>query len=88
MVTGDKRTCRDYVFLSTLKRTKAFVFVLDSLNETSPERKAQCVISHYSEMVALTEAARGPRMWIESKGSIEEFNFRKDYARMRRKMGE
>ena len=47
MVTCDSATMRDLLFLHSLKRSKARVFILDALEGASADGKAKCVIEAY-----------------------------------------
>jgi PIN like domain len=85
MITGDAKVTRAPLFLSTLTRTTARVFILKELNGATPEGKAQCVISHYERIVSICQTHKAPLLWkINKDGSLREIDFRKHLHRMKR----
>src|SRR5580704_13315760 len=53
MVTGDKATMKDLLFLQNLRRSKARVFFLNALNGASAEQKAKIIIDAYVTMLKI-----------------------------------
>ena len=68
MVTGDKATIRDLLFLQKLARHKARVFLLNALNGGSREEKAQCIIDAYDKMVKICSEREAPLFWRFNRG--------------------
>lgn len=88
MITGDINISRTPLFLSTLARSVARVFILNGLNGASPEGKAQCIIASYERIVSICNANAGPLLWkINKDGTHKEIALRKHLERMRRHRG-
>lgn len=85
VITGDVLISRTPLFLQTLARSTARVFILNGLNGASPEGKAECVISSYERIVSICNTHAGPLLWkINKDGTHREITFRKYLERMRR----
>jgi hypothetical protein len=67
MVTGDKQTTRQLLFLKQLSDSNAFVFILYGLNGASPQGKAGCILSAMDKIRRLMETEKPPGIWKIAK---------------------
>jgi PIN like domain len=86
MVTGDKATMRDLLFLQKLARSKARVFFINALNGGSREEKAQCVINAYEKMLKICREREPPLFWQFNRGGeVVAVDFRAKLGMLRRR---
>ena len=67
IVTGDKATTRDPLFLKRLVETKVYCFVLLGLNGASPEGRAGCILSSLEKIKELLASSPPPALWKIAK---------------------
>ena len=87
MVTGDKATTRDLLFLQKLNRHKARVFLLNALNGASRDQKARCIIAAYEIMVKICSEREAPLFWRFNRGGeVVVVNFREKLGLLKRRL--
>jgi hypothetical protein len=63
VITGDKKTTRDPLFLSRLKNSTAHVFILLDLIGGSPLEQANRIVEKYGLMASAMKKTRPPAIW-------------------------
>lgn len=71
VVTGDKRTLRDPMFLKHLSECNVFVFVLYGLNTGGTTDRASVILGAYSKIKEIVNSHSGPMLWTISKDNRE-----------------
>jgi len=72
IVTGDKHTIKEDLFIRALPKSNAYVFLLNALNGASPKGKAELIIDAYPKMLGLISAVPRPAVWFfERNGTIK-----------------
>ena len=63
VVTGDKATTRNPLFLKQLVESNAYCFILYGLNGASPEGKAGCILASLDKIKELLTSSPPPAIW-------------------------
>jgi hypothetical protein len=63
MVTGDRRTTHNLLFLRNLAASTAYVFILLELNGATGPKRADCIIQAYPLIQDLVKKTRSPAIW-------------------------
>jgi hypothetical protein len=63
VITGDKATTRNPLFLKQLVESKAYCFVLYGLNGASPQGKAGCILASLDKIKELLASRPPPALW-------------------------
>lgn len=70
IVTGDKHTVKEELFIRRIPESRAYVFLLNDLNGGGPAQKAQVIIDAYPKMLGLIAKKPRPAIWLFEKGAI------------------
>ena len=63
VITGDKATTRNPLFLKQLVESKAYCFILYGLNGASPQGKAGCILAALDTIKELLVTSPPPALW-------------------------
>ena len=67
IITGDKRTAKDLLFLSKLESHPARVFILLGINHGTPQDRIKCVLEAKNKLMELVKECDPPVIWSVSK---------------------
>jgi hypothetical protein len=87
IVTGDVAVERSFLFLDTLKRSRAHVFVICELNHSDANGRAKRIIDAYASIIELCHMNKGPALWKAKTGhAFVAFDFRHQLGLLKRKL--